>query len=465
MNIAFAQLLGTLYNGIHQNRGPQRKHADPNGLQTPIYPCFVLQLLTPSSSDFDVLAKSDKTEVTFRNPEMVEQAVAQFFVDVISKGAVATPASPDSSRVPSDTLSMVVDAPGKSSYRSVPKFTTLSPAGQNFSNVFLPSPVANQSSLSKSCTDPVKDTQIDDAKTIDIALEAQDSDSDTDMGLDVMSKENWGIFDHYASRDCASPRINWQSNDYSTINHVFQHETADPQGPDRPGAVADSIPNDAFPNVSLFCGKVPKMSLTKAGLASASIVGQVDLKYILLQLQDVLVAADQHAVDERVRLEGMHDSVEKVVKLNLDLKLPKEALLAIENHQQLLKRWGFGVLLTLNSDKCELISVPVVNGEALTASDLLEFLASLSSATTKLPDAICKPPAIHRILSSHACRQALKFGDRIDPDKAEEMVKRLAATNMPFQCAHGRPSMTPVVNMNSLNSYKRPRPKYQRLFS
>ena len=46
------------------------------------------------------------------------------------------------------------------------------------------------------------------------------------------------------------------------------------------------------------------MSLTKAGLFGARVVGQVDFKYLLLQWHDVLVAADQHAVDERVRLEA-----------------------------------------------------------------------------------------------------------------------------------------------------------------
>ena len=46
------------------------------------------------------------------------------------------------------------------------------------------------------------------------------------------------------------------------------------------------------------------MKLTKAHLEGMRLVGQVDNKYLLAVAGDTLVAIDQHAADERVRLES-----------------------------------------------------------------------------------------------------------------------------------------------------------------
>lgn len=37
------------------------------------------------------------------------------------------------------------------------------------------------------------------------------------------------------------------------------------------------------------------------------------------------------------------------------------------------------------------------------------------------------------------------FGDRLDLDQCTRLVKQLARTELPFQCAHGRPSLVPLV--------------------
>jgi DNA mismatch repair protein MLH3 len=37
------------------------------------------------------------------------------------------------------------------------------------------------------------------------------------------------------------------------------------------------------------------------------------------------------------------------------------------------------------------------------------------------------------------------FGDRLTLDQCERLVARLAETRTPFVCAHGRPSLVPLI--------------------
>lgn len=42
---------------------------------------------------------------------------------------------------------------------------------------------------------------------------------------------------------------------------------------------------------------------------------------------------------------------------------------------------------------------------------------------------------------------AIMFEDRLDKDQCARLVDRLSHTTFPFMCAHGRPSMVPLVIM------------------
>ena len=49
--------------------------------------------------------------------------------------------------------------------------------------------------------------------------------------------------------------------------------------------------------------------LTRAQLAEAQSLAQVDAKFIAVRAGDVLAIVDQHAADERIRLERLRDQV------------------------------------------------------------------------------------------------------------------------------------------------------------
>jgi len=45
---------------------------------------------------------------------------------------------------------------------------------------------------------------------------------------------------------------------------------------------------------------------------------------------------------------------------------------------------------------------------------------------------------------------AIKFGDPLSLEKCQEVIKELSECDFPFQCAHGRPSMIPIVQLDVL---------------
>lgn len=58
--------------------------------------------------------------------------------------------------------------------------------------------------------------------------------------------------------------------------------------------------------------------------------------------------------------------------------------------------------------------------------------------------------------SSKACRSAVMFGDPLTPLECELLVHNLTECYLPFQCAHGRPSITPLTVINQSPSIDTP---------
>ena len=51
------------------------------------------------------------------------------------------------------------------------------------------------------------------------------------------------------------------------------------------------------------------------------------------------------------------------------------------------------------------------------------------------------PPPVKRLLASKSCRGAIMFGDEVTSCQARGLISQLAKCRLPFQCAHGRPSV------------------------
>ncbi|KAL9690720.1 hypothetical protein QQ045_011128 [Rhodiola kirilowii] len=213
---------------------------------------------------------------------------------------------------------------------------------------------------------------------------------------------------------------------------------------------------------------VPKC-IDKDCLMDAKVLQQVDKKFIPIVGRGIMAVIDQHAADERIRLEELRNKVlsgEVKGTTYLDeeqmTELPEVGYQLLHKYAAQIQNWGWICnvhahasdsltknmnLLHRSSSKAVLLAVPCILGISLSDVDLLEYLQQL--ADTDGSSTI--PPAIIRILNSKACRGAIMFGDVLLPSECSLLVEELKNTSLCFQCAHGRPTTVPLVNLRALH--------------
>jgi DNA mismatch repair protein MLH3 len=251
--------------------------------------------------------------------------------------------------------------------------------------------------------------------------------------------------------------------------------------------------------------------LTKDSLRQARIVSQVDKQFILLALppelgahdqSDLLVAVDQHAADERVRVEMLYSQLCEQPEDNItSVKSSDESVLPVKHvelHPPLIfqvardegslfttllshfKRWGILYMVEAPKAAKALVgpqiiikTLPTVIAErcksepelliAMLRSHLWHVVETGSSLTT-LPnepsdDLLSSPRWLRQIgncpqgildmVNSRACRSAIMFNDALTMEECQTLIEQLSKCAFPFQCAHGRPSMAPLIQLGS----------------
>ncbi|KZW04185.1 hypothetical protein EXIGLDRAFT_737842 [Exidia glandulosa HHB12029] len=229
-------------------------------------------------------------------------------------------------------------------------------------------------------------------------------------------------------------------------------------------------------------------SFSRDDLRSATVLGQVDRKFVACILSETLVLVDQHAADERIRVERF---LRQLCEDGADLQLleepvpvlltKREATLLATNQRfrDAFARWGVRVEANIGDDDDDtwqeqrteqsyvqvwVHSVPqVIADKLLQDNELRDFLKSYlavletEGAPPRIPEeapwsSILQyyPKALLDLANSKACRGAIMFNDPLDLDRCKRLISELAETMFPFQCAHGRPSLAPLTSINAL---------------
>ena len=224
-------------------------------------------------------------------------------------------------------------------------------------------------------------------------------------------------------------------------------------------------------------------TISRAALQGARALAQVERKFVLAVSRaatgdngTLLLAADQHAADERVRVEALRAMVVaregaalpargaaacEPLASPLPVALSEAQRYALERHAAHVRAWGWrwrgdegtpaaaAAAVSNGLPRQELLfdGFPMVLGALLTAGDLVEWLGVLLGTGGA---ATCPPPAVVRLLASRACRSALMFGDALTTSDAQRLLDALKGTRLAFQCAHGRPTVAPLADLDAM---------------
>ena len=88
-----------------------------------------------------------------------------------------------------------------------------------------------------------------------------------------------------------------------------------------------------------------------------------------------------------------------------------------------------------------------MEGVPLLGPALLEFLHSLHETDG---GSLQPPPSVRRVLASKACRRSVMFGTPLSLANSQRVLSGLARCELPFQCAHGRPTLAPLAWIEAL---------------
>ncbi|XP_073669034.1 DNA mismatch repair protein Mlh3 isoform X2 [Paramisgurnus dabryanus] len=240
---------------------------------------------------------------------------------------------------------------------------------------------------------------------------------------------------------------------------------------------------------------------TRNMIHTMKVINQVDKKFLACLINtaeqevpesgNLLVLVDQHAAHERVRLEGLVlDSYEddpdtpgkkrlcsSSVTPPLEISVTEEDMRLLRSCQAFLR----GLALDVSFLKSESLNVLLErlptcfiekeNAELqrgrqsvikTIAEDYLREQIELLRLTGRVRGTL--PLTVHNVLASQACHGAIKFNHILSKEECCSLVSSLSSCQLPFQCAHGRPSIVPLADLYHLEDQQDlPKPNLRKL--
>ncbi|CAH1958210.1 unnamed protein product [Acanthoscelides obtectus] len=222
---------------------------------------------------------------------------------------------------------------------------------------------------------------------------------------------------------------------------------------------------ESIPNVAILHARnkfrKDQIRFDKRLFPNIEIIGQIDKKFIcaLERDQNLLILFDQHAVHERVRLEKLLTDY-KGSKCRCDeivIFLPKSHSKLLVKHEAYIN--SLGLSMTYHTNGINVTEIPsyiyhkfkdnesgfLAKVIQLVIKEIVELLKSTRGSTST-----CLPKCLQDIISLEACRGAVKFGDVLSKEQCTDLLTILSTCNLPFQCAHGRPTLVPLMHLEDV---------------
>ncbi len=180
-------------------------------------------------------------------------------------------------------------------------------------------------------------------------------------------------------------------------------------------------------------------SLTNLLPSSYEISGYLFNTFIILESGDKCYFIDEHAAHERIMYDRLCKQYEKGELQTQPLLVPYTFSPNYKENENLeanieaLRDLGF-VIEEYGRLTYMISEVPL----ALTNINLKEFISYVLSGETSLKTLKSKD-IVKEKLMQHACKSAIKGGDKLSKEDINLLIKELISTNAVLQCPHGRP--------------------------
>lgn len=476
------------------NHGPSAKHVKTDQAR---FPNFVIHFICPHN-ELDIFVEPDKTVSIFSSSEKVLQfvrkALTSFalhrfpeFVDFLTEGTHSSHISwRNIASSNPDTLKQILDHQRSfSKYFSCPHYEDAplqESADKLFSEAFMFNDREHEESSSfqkcdynspPSASIPTEHVLLKKVsishksswKSREVKLNRRNDIKKCPLPKQHKSKQtiydgnilaNNGVVQYHSLRNDGS----FQNDDCKVSSFSMSIDFMD-----RFEQVAQHISSDRSKYSSSAISRkfTEEVTIDKEMLRQMVVIGQLDEKFILCRAASivhngkiVLFALDQHAVEERInyeaRLNGLTHSVRSIPLSDVAITITPTEREIYYQYMQVFNEWCFDFQFSKDDKRVFIYSVPEVLGECLTAEDCQEFNHFIFH-NMKIPPKCWIPPAVLRIAASQACRSSVKFGTTLTKDRMDSLISSLSDVTKPFTCAHGRPSIVPLMQFSLPNMH------------
>ncbi|XP_071453808.1 DNA mismatch repair protein Mlh3-like [Hetaerina americana] len=305
--------------------------------------------------------------------------------------------------------------------------------------------------------------------------------------------------------------IKWSKNEVNGSQKVFPCRTASTPGNDSRDVLASllaeaqgkkliseteilsaRVENQSKTFVTVF-NLIQPCTFSKEVLSHVKMIGKLDCKFIVAKVSlgnekvsNTIVLFDQHAVHERIRLERLtkeyqitdqvacenskgyskYKSAPVVPSFEITLSTSEARLL--DSFQEHFKRLGLvfdvhncndngsgDVIIKINEVPACLLSKDQKESGPLGLKEQVHSLIreQVEHLLVTRGIGILSPNTLRDAVNMKACRGAVKFGDSLSIKECRWLLRKLSACDTPFQCAHGRPSMYPIIELKQINRF------------
>lgn len=154
--------------------------------------------------------------------------------------------------------------------------------------------------------------------------------------------------------------------------------------------------------------------------------------YIVAQTRNGIVIIDQHAAHERIIFEKLKNKTDSSVNLlnPIEIEFSPFEMENIKMAEKSLNELGFR--FKIFSNNTILVEALPSLIEDLSAENLTNLFREISTRNVNPLD---------KIIESIACHSAVKQGEPLTEDEITYLINELFATEKPYTCPHGRPTL------------------------